>query len=99
MCKFCDKIYTTYEIDNTSHWNLPYTLIYEDNKGFNLYTICDDDYYSCTAIWDIHYCPVCGKKLIPDNASPCIKCGPIVAASCCGCPEYYIWKQKHKDSD
>ena len=64
MCDFCNKIYSIYEIDNTSHWNLPYSLILKDSKNnFHIYTTCDDDYYSAISVRDIHYCPKCGKAL------------------------------------
>lgn len=64
MCSFCDKIFTSDEVNHTSHWDLPYDFILRDAKGaYHIYNICDDDYYSGTSVRDIHFCPKCGKAL------------------------------------
>ena len=64
MCKFCDKIYTRNDLENTNNWDLPSIFVYQERNGrIHLYTTCPDSYYDGVTLYDIRYCPVCGRDL------------------------------------
>ena len=71
MCRLCDKIYNEQERDEwLNNWfkyenDCPYHIIAKVDGVFILYSSLDDEYYTPqTALYDIEYCPWCGKHFL-----------------------------------
>ena len=66
MCKWCDKdrIKDLKEYADTDNWERTNCIVYDkDNETYNIWVECEDFYYSGKEIWDIQFCPYCGRKL------------------------------------
>jgi hypothetical protein len=69
MCRLCNKIYNKQEKNewlnkqykDKDHYHI---IAYVDG-AFILYSSVEDEYYTPqTALYDIEYCPWCGKHLL-----------------------------------
>ena len=68
-CNFCKKIYTNKEAEEWKddiewyhHYDNYNILVKNNHDDFELWTRCDDNYYT-GYIMTIKYCPKCGRKM------------------------------------
>jgi len=67
MCDFCSNIITKEEYTSLPFLdrirNFPKTFIMKNKDKYNLWDDCDDYYYSGVCLYNIKYCPKCGRQL------------------------------------
>jgi len=109
MCTFCDDIYperdaTDIVFGRGKYINIaqggsfitPDDFITVDEGGeFDIVTNPGDP-YELGLVRDIKFCPYCRRILkdIDNVKSPCATCGVSHKPSCCGCKEYFEWREK-----
>lgn len=65
MCNFCNNILNKKEFLKIEDYDRPIaSLIYNpEQKEYVIWHECDDFYYSRAILYDVKYCPKCGRKL------------------------------------
>ena len=66
MCDFCVKIYgnmAEYRKLHNDRWRMDTAIIKEDDGTFSIFIPAFDDPWYDQDLWDVRYCPYCGRKL------------------------------------
>lgn len=64
MCDFCNDIPNLKDYRKFDAWDRRSSIIYdEENNKYHYWSECDDYYYTGIEIYDVKYCPMCGRKL------------------------------------
>ena len=66
MCRWCDKdeIKDLDTYINTNNWERTDCMVYDKTADeYHIWVECEDWFYSGRAVYDIEFCPYCGRKL------------------------------------
>ena len=104
MCTFCDDIYPESDAKDIVFGRGKYKNIAQGGSFIHpdaFITVDEDGEFdiitdSLDFVCDIKFCPYCGRILkdINNVKSPCATCGVSYKPSCCGCKEYFEWRNQ-----
>lgn len=110
MCTFCENIYPEDDtkdivfgrgkyknIAQGGSFITPDSFIVVDDGEFDIVAINPGDLYVLGLVCDIKFCPYCGRTLkdINNTKSPCATCSVSGKVACCGCKEYFEWRDNN----